>query len=449
MNVLTNFPYQHVLVLGLAKSGTAAANVLLENQIQVTINDGMATIEDASIQKLQTMGAELVLGSHPLSVLDGKDLIVKNPGIRYDNVIVEEAERRGIPVISEVELVHYLTNQPVIGITGSNGKTTTTTLITEMLSQSDVSVKVAGNIGVVATEVASSLQPEEKMVMELSSFQLQGTNQIQFSTAVLLNLFEAHLDYHGSFDNYVQAKCNIFKNQNKHDYLIYNADDVNVSAVVKTARATKIPFSSSRPLTNGAWMDDEFLYFKDEKIIAIREIVLVGKHNMENILAAIATAKLNGASNEGIYQVLTTFSGVKHRLEFVGIIDGRYIYNDSKATNILATKKALAAFSKNVVLLAGGLDRGTTFEELIPYLHNVKAMVVFGETASKLTDAGVAANVPVIEKAVDVQHAVEVAFPLTDEQDILLLSPACASWDQYKTFEERGDMFIQAVHRLK
>ncbi|GLO65906.1 MULTISPECIES: UDP-N-acetylmuramoyl-L-alanine--D-glutamate ligase [Oceanobacillus] len=449
MNVLTNFPYQHVLVLGLAKSGTAAATVLLENHIQVTINDGMATLEDSSVQKLQTMGAELVLGSHPLSVLDEKDIIVKNPGIRYDNVIVEEAERRGIPVISEVELVHYLTNQPVIGITGSNGKTTTTTLITEMLRQSNVSVKVAGNIGVVATEVASSLQPEEKMVMELSSFQLQGTNQLQFSTAVLLNLFEAHLDYHGSFDNYVQAKCNIFKNQNEHDYLIYNADDDNVSAVVKTARATKVPFSSSRPFTDGAWMDDEFLYFKDEKIIAIREIVLVGKHNMENILAAIATAKLNGASNEGIYQVLTTFSGVKHRLEFVGVINGRYIYNDSKATNILATKKALAAFNKNVVLLAGGLDRGNTFEELIPYLHHVKAMVVFGETANKLKDAGVAANVPVIEKAFDVQQAVEVAFPLTDEKDTLLLSPACASWDQYKTFEERGDMFIQAVHRLK
>ncbi|MCT1576366.1 UDP-N-acetylmuramoyl-L-alanine--D-glutamate ligase [Oceanobacillus kimchii] len=449
MNVLTNFPYQHVLVLGLAKSGTAAATVLLENHIQVTINDGMATLENSSVQKLQTMGAELVLGSHPLSVLDEKDIIVKNPGIRYDNVIVEEAERRGIPVISEVELVHYLTNQPVIGITGSNGKTTTTTLITEMLRQSNVSVKVAGNIGVVATEVASSLQPEEKMVMELSSFQLQGTNQLQFSTAVLLNLFEAHLDYHGSFDNYVQAKCNIFKNQNERDYLIYNADDDNVSAVVKTARATKVPFSSSRPFTDGAWMDDEFLYFKDEKIIAIREIVLVGKHNMENILAAIATAKLNGASNEGIYQVLTTFSGVKHRLEFVGVINGRYIYNDSKATNILATKKALAAFNKNVVLLAGGLDRGNTFEELIPYLHHVKAMVVFGETANKLKDAGVAANVPVIEKAFDVQQAVEVAFPLTDEQDTLLLSPACASWDQYKTFEERGDMFIQAVHRLK
>lgn len=449
MNVLTNFPYQHVLVLGLAKSGTAAATVLLENHIQVTINDGMATLEDSSVQKLQTMGAELVLGSHPLSVLDEKDIIVKNPGIRYDNVIVEEAERRGIPVISEVELVHYLTNQPVIGITGSNGKTTTTTLITEMLRQSNVSVKVAGNIGVVATEVASSLQPEEKMVMELSSFQLQGTNQLQFSTAVLLNLFEAHLDYHGSFDNYVQAKCNIFKNQNEHDYLIYNADDDNVSAVVKTARATKVPFSSSRPFSDGAWMDDEFLYFKDEKIIAIREIVLVGKHNMENILAAIATAKLNGASNEGIYQVLTTFSGVKHRLEFVGVINGRYIYNDSKATNILATKKALAAFNKNVVLLAGGLDRGNTFEELIPYLHHVKAMVVFGETANKLKDAGVAANVPVIEKAFDVQQAVEVAFPLTDEKDTLLLSPACASWDQYKTFEERGDMFIQAVHRLK
>lgn len=448
MQTLKQFS-EKVLVLGLARSGTAAAKVLLENGKDVTVNDQAASYNDISVQNLQKLGAHIVLGSHPLSVLDGIGVVVKNPGIRYDHPIVTEALNRHIPVITEVELVSYLTQQPIIGITGSNGKTTTTTLITEMLRQSDCHVKLAGNIGIAATEVAQTMQEDEKMVIELSSFQLQGVSTFRPSTAVLLNIFEAHLDYHGDLESYVNAKCKIFENQQADDYLVYNADDSILNQRVGSSKAKKVPFSITKKLEQeGAWADNTYVYFLDEEIIPLADIVLVGKHNLENILAAVAAAKLNGATNEGIQYVLRTFSGVKHRLEFVGMLHGRYVYNDSKATNTLATQKALDSFKSEIVLLAGGLDRGNEFDELIPYLSNVKAMVVFGETAPKLERAGKKAGVKVIEHADGVDDAAKVGFSLTNDGDILLLSPACASWDQYKTFEERGDIFVQAVHTL-
>ncbi|MFD1388025.1 UDP-N-acetylmuramoyl-L-alanine--D-glutamate ligase [Oceanobacillus oncorhynchi subsp. oncorhynchi] len=449
MNTWKQFP-KKVLVLGLARSGTAAANVLLESGKDVTVNDAAASYEDAPVLALQEKGAHLVLGSHPLSVLEGIEMVVKNPGIRYDHPIVAEAQKRSIPVITEVELVSYITEQPIIGITGSNGKTTTTTLVTEMLEKSNCKVKLAGNIGIAATEVAQTMQADEKMVMELSSFQLQGINTFRPSTAVLLNIYEAHLDYHGDLESYVRAKCNIFKNQHADDYLVYNADDPTLEEKVKDTKTKNIAFSATKNLhQTGAWADDTHVYFFDEAIIPLEDIVLVGKHNLENILAAVAAAKLNGATNEGIQHVLKTFSGVKHRLEFVGLLHDRYVYNDSKATNILATQKALDSFKKDIVLLAGGLDRGNEFDELIPHLHHVKAMVVFGETAPKLERVGKEAGIQVIEHAAGVDDAAEIGFSLADAGDILLLSPACASWDQYKTFEERGDIFVQAVHTMK
>ncbi|WP_040979947.1 UDP-N-acetylmuramoyl-L-alanine--D-glutamate ligase [Oceanobacillus jeddahense] len=440
---------EKVLVLGLARSGTAAAKVLLENGKNVIVNDAAAKYDDAAVLELQKKGAHLVLGSHPLSVLEGIEVVVKNPGIRYDHPIVAEALTQNIPVITEVELVSYLTQQPIIGITGSNGKTTTTTLVTEMLNQSGCNVKLAGNIGIAATEVAQTMQTDERMVIELSSFQLQGIDTFRPSTAVLLNIYEAHLDYHGDLESYVNAKCNIFKNQHADDYLVYNVDDPTLQEKVMNTKAKKIPFSATKNLyQEGAWIDDTHVYFFDEAIVRLEDIVLVGKHNLENILASVAAAKLNGATNEGIQHVLKTFSGVKHRLEFVGMLEGRYVYNDSKATNTLATQKALDSFKKNIVLLAGGLDRGNEFDELIPHLQNVKAMVVFGETAPKLERTGKEAGIQVIEHASGVDDAAKIGFSLTDAGDILLLSPACASWDQYKTFEERGDIFVQAVHTM-
>jgi len=448
MNKLINFPYQHVLVLGLAKSGTSAARILLENDVKVRIND-ITSQESKDIDELKEMGADIITGAHPLSVLDDINLVIKNPGIPYENIIVNEAEKRQIPVVTEIELINYLISNSVIGVTGSNGKTTTTMLIGEMLKMSKCPVEVAGNIGVVASDIAVDLKKDETLVLELSSFQLQGTVRFSPHIAVLLNIYDAHLDYHKTLENYKQAKFNIFKNQTKEDYLVYNVDNHSVNHGATTAKSNKIPFSTTQQLTSGAWIDDNYLYFNGEQIIRRHDIVLVGTHNLENILAAVCAAKLQGATNEGIKRVLTSFSGVKHRLQLVEKVKGRVFYNDSKATNILATEKALASFNQPIILLAGGLDRGNDFDTLVPALNNVKAMIVFGETAEKLEQAAKEANISICRKTTNMKEATKLAYEVSEEGDVVLLSPACASWDQYKTFEERGDMFIQAVHTLK
>ncbi|MRH42165.1 UDP-N-acetylmuramoyl-L-alanine--D-glutamate ligase [Aquibacillus halophilus] len=449
MNYLTDFPYNHVLVLGLAKSGTAAAKLLKTSGKKVIVNDLKTNSGAPEVATLKGMGIDVVLGSHPLSVLDGVEILVKNPGIPYDNIIIKEATERDIPIITEIELASHLLKGSLIGITGSNGKTTTTTLIYEMIKQSNKGVKIAGNIGKVATEVAQTMTEEETMVIELSSFQLLGIQTFKPRVAVLLNLFEAHLDYHKTLEHYKHAKANIFLNQTEDDYLVYNFDDETVLSMVKGAKAEKIPFSTKLKMESGAWVDEHYLYFRLERIIALNDIALVGKHNLENILAAVCAAKLDGASNDGIIQVLKTFTGVKHRLQFVENVKGRLFYNDSKATNILATSKALSSFNQPTLLLAGGLDRGNDFDGLIPYLENVKAMIVFGETSEKLKTTALKAGIKTIEFVDNVKYATEKAFQLSDIDDVILLSPACASWDQFRTFEERGDMFIEAVHTLK
>ena len=449
MRKLTNFPYQNVLVLGLAKSGSAAAKLLLQNGVHVRVNDYEANEEATLIMKLKNKGADVVVGSHPLSVLDGIDVIVKNPGIPYDNILIVEAEKRNIPVITEIELAGLLANDnEIIGITGSNGKTTTSTLIAKMLAMGNKKVQLAGNIGVVATDIAEQLGENEKLVLELSSFQLLGIQSFRPHVAVLLNLFDAHLDYHGTIANYIEAKTNVFKNQTESDFLIYNADDARVHEVVKQAKSILVPFSVSKKHLSGGWIQNNAIYFKDEEIMSLHDIVLVGEHNLENILAAVSVAIISGATKEDIQSVLKTFSGVKHRLQFVANIDNRLFYNDSKATNILATQKALQSFKQPTILLAGGLDRGNSFESLLPFLTNVKAMVVFGETAEKLKDLAKEANIERVQKVKNVGEAANTAYQMSKEGDIILLSPACASWDQCKTFEERGDMFIQAVHIL-
>ncbi|WP_340002005.1 UDP-N-acetylmuramoyl-L-alanine--D-glutamate ligase [Oceanobacillus sp. FSL K6-0127] len=448
MKRLTEFPYSNIVVLGLARSGTAAAEALLANDKTIRVHDKQATEQDETVIRLKEMGAEVIIGSHPISILDGMDLVIKNPGISYDNPIVAEAIRRDIPIITEIELAYYLFDGPIIGVTGSNGKTTTTTLVTDMLKKSERPVRVAGNIGIVATEAVQSMQDDEALVLELSSFQLQGTEKFRPTTAILLNIFEAHLDYHKTLSNYKQAKFNIFRNQTKDDYLIYNAEDKAIAEEVKDARAKPIPFSVHQKLEAGAWIDDKYVYFKNEKIIELKEIVLVGEHNLQNILAAIAAAKLNGATNEGIYRVLTTFSGVEHRLQFVENINGRLFYNDSKATNILATQKALDSFKQPTILLAGGLDRGNEFTDLKLHLKHVRAMVVFGQTASKLKELAAEVGIEKVIESENVEDAVHAAYSISEENEVILLSPACASWDQYRTFEERGDMFVQAVHKL-
>ncbi|THE14385.1 UDP-N-acetylmuramoyl-L-alanine--D-glutamate ligase [Bacillus timonensis] len=450
MKNANKFSNKQILILGLAKSGFAAAKVLSNLGARLTVNDQKPFEENEPAQELEKLGIKVVCGGHPIGILDDHfDFIVKNPGIPYSNPLLVKAKEKGIPVITEVELAYHITPAEFIGITGSNGKTTTTTLIFEMLKHGEKSPLIAGNIGTVACEVAQGAEKENMIVTELSSFQLMGIEDFAPKIAVLLNIFDAHLDYHGTKEEYVKAKARIFENQTEDDYSVINVDDKDVLFAAEGSKAKKIPFSTTRVLQTGAYMKEQSIYFDDEKIIEIKDIVLPGVHNLENILAAVAVAKLVDTPNSAITQVLTTFTGVKHRLQYVTSIQNRKFYNDSKATNILATKKAISAFEQPIILLAGGLDRGNEFDDLVPELTHVKAMVLFGQTAKKLERAGRLARIEMIKLVDNVEAAVKEAYTLSNEGDVILLSPACASWDQHKTFEERGDIFINAVHKLK
>ncbi|MFS0861392.1 UDP-N-acetylmuramoyl-L-alanine--D-glutamate ligase [Fredinandcohnia sp. 179-A 10B2 NHS] len=444
------FTNKHILIIGLAKSGFAAAKVLQELGSYITVNDQKPFEENQPAQELQKAGIKVICGGHPMEILDDHfDFIIKNPGIPYSNPLLIKAIEKGIPILTEVELAYHISAADFIGITGSNGKTTTTTLIYEMLNKGSKNPLVAGNIGTVACEVAKEAEAENIIVTELSSFQLMGIDEFAPRIAVLLNIFDAHLDYHGTKQDYINAKARIFENQTENDFCVINIDDKEVLQASERCKAKKIPFSTTQPIEEGAYIKNQAVYFGDEKIIDIKDIVLPGIHNLENILAAIAVAKLVRVSNSAIQEVLGEFTGVKHRLQYIKTVKGRKFYNDSKATNILATQKAITAFEKPVVLLAGGLDRGNEFDDLIEQLKHVKALVVYGQTAKKIERAGKLAGIDLIKHVDNVEAAVYEAYGLSNEGDIILLSPACASWDQHKTFEERGDIFINAVHKLK
>jgi len=450
MKQVNTFYHKKVLVLGLAKSGVAAATLLHKLNAFVTVNDFKPLAENKEAQNLLEAGMTVICGGHPLELLDeGFEYVVKNPGIPYTNPMIQRAKELNIPILTEVELAYLVSEAPIIGITGSNGKTTTTTLTLEMLNAERPYALVAGNIGMVASEVTPKATSENVIVMELSSFQLMGIEKFAPKIAVLTNIFDAHLDYHSSKDEYVWAKAQITSNQSEEDYFIYNFDSEVVREIAAKSKAKLIPFSSTKELIEGAYVKEEALYFKEEKVVEIADIVLPGKHNIENILAAIAVAKLQGVSNEAIQKVLSTFKGVEHRLQYIGEVNKRKFYNDSKATNILATQKALSAFSTPVVLIAGGLDRGNSFDELVPYLQNVKTIVVYGQTKEKLKDAALKAGIKSIVEVDNLTTAVQKAYENSNENDCILLSPACASWDQFKTFEERGNIFVKAVHMLK
>jgi UDP-N-acetylmuramoylalanine--D-glutamate ligase len=448
--MIADYRHKKILVLGLAKSGVAAASLLHELGAFVTVNDKKPFEENPAAQGLLEKGIKVICGSHPPELLDdGFELIVKNPGIPYTNSLVEKAVKKNIPIITEVELAYQISEADIIGITGTNGKTTTTTLIFEMLKAAGKKPLIAGNIGTVASEVAMDATSSHTIVMELSSFQLMGIRSFKPRIAVITNIYEAHLDYHGTMEDYIRAKANITANQTEEDYLIINADQPHLVELVKRSKANKILFSAKRPLDQGISVQNGKIVFFDEEVISLDEIILPGKHNLENILCAVAAVKLLGAGNEAVAHILGTFKGVEHRMQLVAEIEGRKFYNDSKATNLLATKSALEAFWEPVILLAGGLDRGNGFDELIPYLKGIKALIVFGQTADKLAKAGKEAGIRSIHHVDNVEEAVPAAYKLSRPGDIILLSPACASWDQYRTFEVRGHIFTEAVHKLK
>lgn len=452
MKNISTYADKKVIVLGLGKSGYTVAKLLLSLKAQVVVNDlKKAEDNDPHVLELRKLGAEVITGKHPLELFDNDFYVmIKNPGIPYDNVMVKEAQRRNISILTEPELAYEVLEGSMIGITGTNGKTTTTTLISLILEQdiSEHKVYTGGNIGIPLSDGAQNAKKDDYLVSELSSFQLMGTKELRPKIAVLTNIYSAHLDYHGNRQNYIDAKMNITKNQTEDDYFVVNYDNQEWIDLSKKSRAKIIPFTKNNDFKTGAYVENETIYYQDEAIIKVDDIRIPGEHNVENAMAAICVAKILNRSTGDIKKVLTTFGGVKHRIQFVDEINKRVIYNDSKATNIKATSVALKAFKKPINLIAGGLDRGNGFEELIPYLKNVRTLVVYGQTAEKLLQVG-QNNVDEVVRVANLTEAVKKSYELSNENEVILLSPACASWDQFDTFEQRGDLFIDEVEKLK
>lgn len=449
MKHITNFANKKVLVLGLAKSGESAARLLDKLGAIVTVNDGKPFEENPAAQSLLEEGIKVVTGGHPLELLDEEfELMVKNPGIRYDNPMVKKALEKEIPVITEVELAYLISDAPIIGITGSNGKTTTTTMIAEVLTAGGQSGLLSGNIGFPASQVATTATKNDTLVMELSSFQLMGIETFHPEIVVITNLMPTHIDYHGSFENYVAAKWNIQKNMSKSDFLVLNFNQTLAKELAAKTQATVVPFSTTEKV-DGAYLEGNMLTFRGEPVMAADELGVPGSHNVENALATIAVAKLRGIENQVIKETLAGFGGVKHRLQYVGEINHVKFYNDSKSTNILATQKALSGFDNSkVILIAGGLDRGNEFDELVPDIQGLKKMVILGESAARVKRTADKAGVSYMDAA-DVKDATKKAFAEAQAGDIVLLSPANASWDMYPNFEVRGDEFIATFEELK
>lgn len=439
-----DFKGQHVIVLGLAKSGFSAAKLLHHLGANVTVTDASDLTNDPLANELRALNIQIIDTTHPLQLLDDAVMVVKNPGIPYKIPFLQQAMAKHIPIITEVELA-YLINQNVIGITGTNGKTTTTSLIGDVFNRSDKTGHICGNIGIVASEVALATDKSHTLIMELSSFQLMGLLKFKPHIAAITNIFSAHLDYHGSQQDYVDAKMNIIKNQTKEDYLVFNLAMKNILQHYDIK--SKIIFFSSTEKTNGAYVLNDAIYFQDEFIVETKNLALKGPHNIENALVCVAVCKLSGISSSVIAKTLMTFSSIEHRMQFVEEKDGVTYYNDSKATNTLATKYALSAFDSKIHWLCGGLDRGNGFDDLEDYISSVSHMYIFGETTNKLVDF---ARKHTIDYTIcqKVDDAVFKTKLNTTQGDTVLLSPACASWDQYATFEERGEEFINAVRAL-
>ncbi|WP_044642472.1 UDP-N-acetylmuramoyl-L-alanine--D-glutamate ligase [Risungbinella massiliensis] len=457
MGINDQWRNQRIVVIGMARSGVAVAKLLHHLGANVLVNDSKPREKSPEATQLEELGIRVICGYHPEDLITQEiDMVVKNPGVPYHIAPIQMAIELGIPVVTEVEIAGKLSPAPIIGITGSNGKTTTTTLVGLMLEQGDVPSKVAGNIGQALTEVVQDLTPDEWLVAELSSFQLKGAGDFHPRIAAFLNLVSAHMDYHKTIDDYADSKAKIFQNQTAEDFAVLNWDHAHTRALGEsgTIHSQMIWFSAKERLDQGIFVEDDWICYhlprgELTRLLPVKEVKLPGTFNLENCLAATAIALCAGAKPEGICQVLSTFQGVEHRMEFVRKWNKIKFYNNSKATNAEATKNALNSFTEPIVLIAGGLDRGIDFQELIPFMKDhVRALVAYGQSAAILEERAKEAGIEERVIVAEIEAATDTAAKLAKPGDIVLLSPACASWDLYTSFEERGSIFKQAVHRL-
>lgn len=444
------FENKKIFILGMARSGYEAAKLLSQYNNKIVINDGNEKQNENHLEELRNLGVSIILGSHPDDILDETfDYVIKNPGIKDTHKYIEFAKKKNIKVVNEMEMAfHFLPKDiTLIGITGTNGKTTTTTLIHEIIKKAGKNVHLTGNIGFPFSSFINKIKPGDYVVTEVSIQQLLNLDDFKTDISVLTNLSEAHIDHVGSYENYVNLKKKIFAHHTKSNIAIINYDNDDCMTITDDINSNKIYFSTNNTNTD-AHLEDNAIYYKNEKIIDIKDIKLVGMHNYQNIMCAISVAKELGIENSSICEVLETFIGVEHRLEFVKRINGRDFYNDSKATNNKSTEIALSSFTRPTILLLGGLDRGQSFEELYDYMKNVKSIVTYGETKEKIKGFALTHNID-CTVVNTLEEATTLAYNLSEENDVILLSPACASWDQYKKFEDRGDDFKRVVNEIE
>ena len=440
-----------VLVVGLGKSGLAAALFLRHKGAQVTVSDVRSAEALArDIPALLEEGIMVEAGGHGLLTFRRQDLIVVSPGVPLDTPELVQVKGFGLPIIGEMELAARFLKGKMLAITGSNGKTTTTALVGEILVMGGLPALVGGNIGVPVIELVEQSNDNTWSVVEVSSFQLESTIEFHPKIAVILNITPDHLDRHGTFENYARAKERIFAAMDEHDCVVLNADNApTVDAAARTS-AKIFWFSLEHPVDQGAWLEEGSLVFRGakgaeiEQVMPLKRIPLKGSHNVENVLAAVVASRLAGVPAETIRRAVEGFQAVEHRLEYVATVNGVEFYNDSKATNVDATAKAIAAFSSGVHLIMGGKDKGSPYTVLNDLLHErVRAVYTIGSAAAKI-ESQLRGVVPVLA-CETLAKAVSEAGGKARPGEVVLLAPACSSFDQFENYEHRGRIFKELV----
>ena len=438
------FENKKIFILGMARSGYEAAKLLSDYNNKIIVTDGKEQKEEL-VSELESLGVKVIITSDQISLLDDSfDYVIKNPGIKYDNPVVVKAKELGIKVINEVEMAYSFLDKSVniIGVTGSNGKTTTTTLISEFMKNSFDNVYLGGNIGIPLSNFVRDIKPNSYLVLEISDHQLCDMYNFKTNVSVLTNITPTHLDFHKSYEVYQMTKKKIFNNHTSDDLAVINKDDEVSMKITDDIKSTKVYYGHDK--TNLAYYDEEGIYYDGKLVIKLDDIILKGKHNYQNIMGAIIAVKKYGVTDEVIQKVLKEFKGVEHRLEYVDTIDGVTYYNDSKATNCVSTITALNSFNQPTILLLGGYDRGHSFHDLDDSMKNVKCVVCFGETKNRIEEFCNDLKIKCYKNDT-LKEAMNVVKDICTPGDVVLLSPACASWDQYDRFEDRGNEFKKLV----
>lgn len=450
-----NVKDKKVLVVGIARSGIAVAKFLLEQGSRVVLTDTKSLAELAgTLREIPAGSVEIIAGRQPEITPGAYDFLVVSPGVPLTIPPIQRAFELGLPVLSELELAYWYARSPIVAITGTNGKTTTTTLIGEIFKNAGISTCVGGNIGLPLVLEVGRYGPEDVIVAEVSSFQLECIQSFKPKVSILLNFTPDHLDRHGTMENYIAAKARIFENQDSGDYTILNYDDPGVAALRTKTPGKVIFFSRQHKLEEGIFVENGNIILKlgatASQVCSTKDVFIKGAHNLENALAAAAAAAVMGVPAELIGRTLRNFRGVAHRLELVAEIDGVKFINDSKGTNPDASIKALEAYDEPIVLLAGGRNKGSDFSEFARKVKDkVRTLVVLGECKAEIREAVSKTGFTAIYEAEDFDEAVRIAAEKSEAGQIVLLSPACASWDMFKNFEERGERFKEVVSSLR